>query len=146
MAFEDGIVRAQARALLRVLEDHLLLSDMYPPPLIWQELVAFGDEGTTADLPLIGRRHAGTAAAAFCGGIRNQAPQAALLLALTCFTKVSPPYRLRDPSRWLALMIAFVDGRKKADPAVQAQLLNTLQAVFEAETAAQSACSIRSHR
>ena len=131
MADQDHTVRAQARALLRVVEDYALQSDHHSTLAIWRELQTFGEHGTTADLQMIGRRHAGTAAAAFCGGIRNQAPEAALLLALTAFTKSSPSYRLQDPSRWIALMLAFVGKRAKADPEVQVQVLERLVAAFE---------------
>ena len=133
MANQDHIVRAQARALLRVVEHYRPRSDVDFPLAIWRELEAFAERGTSADLQTMGRRHAGTAAAAFCGGIKNQAPKAALLLALTSFTKSSPPYRLHDPSRWIALMLAFIGKRSKADPDVQEQVLERLIAAFEVE-------------
>jgi hypothetical protein len=37
--------------------------------------------GGAMDLQSIGRKYAGAAAAAFCGGIKHQAPNAALYLA-----------------------------------------------------------------
>jgi hypothetical protein len=137
MTNRDCIARAEARALLRVLEHYELQGDM--DCQIRQDLEAFGENGAAVDLQIIGRRHAGTAAAAFCAGIRNQAPEAALFLALTSFTKASAPYRLCDSARWLALMFAFADGRRRPDVAESDQVLKRLKAAFDSETAKQTA-------
>jgi hypothetical protein len=140
MAIQGDVVRAQARALIRVLISYGLDREWGGPTPIWQDLKEFGHSATTADLQTIARRYAGTAAAAFCGGVKNRAPHAALYLALASFTRASSAYRLLDSSRWIALMFAFMDKKAVADSAIQNKVLKSLETAFEAEMSAEGCC------
>jgi hypothetical protein len=134
MATSDDVVRAQARALLRVLKDYHLDRQFGVPTPLWQAVESFGrNRASAVDLPAIGRKYAGTAAAAFWGGVRHQAPNAALYLALSSFTRASPAYRLLDASRWIALCFAFRDKKALAESAIQGEILERLEATFAAE-------------
>jgi hypothetical protein len=133
MATSDHVVRAQARALIRVLIEYKLDREWGGVPAIWRDLEDFGRSGTADSLQKIGRNHGGTAAAAFCAGVKNRVPNAALYLALVCFARSSPAYRFLDPSRWLALMFAFRDSETVANSDMQGELLEKLEAAFEAE-------------
>jgi hypothetical protein len=135
MATSDDIVRAQARALIRVLHFYGLdRGSVGGRTTIWRDVEAFGhDLGTAGDLQSIGRKHAGAAAAAFCGGVKDRAPNAALHLALASFTRASPAYRFLDPSRWIALWFAFRDEKAVAEAAIQGEVLERLEAAFAAE-------------
>jgi hypothetical protein len=139
MAVRDEVVRASARALIRVLTNYRLDREWGGPTPIWQDLKALGHSGTAADLQAIGRRYAGTAAAAFCGGVKNRAPRAALYIALATFTRASPAYRFLDSSRWIALMFAFMGNKVVADSAIQDEVLARLETAFEAEMGKESA-------
>jgi hypothetical protein len=137
MATQDEVLRAQARALIRVLHHYKFLpaSGAAPTPL-WQAVETFGNCGGTAvDLKAISRKYAGAAAAAFCCGVKLRAPNSALFLALAAFTGSSPAYRFLDPSRWIALAVAFTDKKAAPDPAIQSEVLERLEAAFEAEYA-----------
>jgi hypothetical protein len=136
MAVRDEVVRASARALIRVLTNYRLDREWGGPTPIWQDLKALGHGGTADDLQVIARRYAGTAAAAFCGGVKNRAPHAALYIALATFTRASPAYRFLDPSRWIALMFAFMENKAVADSAIQDEVLARLETAFEAEMGA----------
>jgi hypothetical protein len=138
MAVQDDVVRAQARVLIRVLTNYALDREWGGPTPIWQDLKALGHSGTAADLQVIARRYAGTAAAAFCGGVKNRAPHAALYLALATFTRASPAYRFLDSSRWIALMFAFMGNKAVADPAIQDEVLTRFEKAFEAEMGAEA--------
>jgi hypothetical protein len=134
MATSDDVVRAQARALIRVLTDYNLYGEFGSRTPLWQAVENFGrGHGGTVDLQAIGRKYAGTAAAAFSGGVKLQAPHAALTLAVAAFTRVSPAYRFLDSSRWIALCFAFRVKKRVADSAVQREVLLRLQAAFEEE-------------
>jgi hypothetical protein len=148
MAVQDEVVRASARALIRVLTNYGLDREWSGPTAIWQDLTALGHSGTAADLQAIGRRYAGTAAAAFCGGVKNRAPHAALYVALATFTRASPAYRFLDSSRWIALMFAFMENKTVADSAIQDEVLARLETAFEAEmgVAAHSSNEMRDYR
>jgi hypothetical protein len=135
MATSDEFVRAQARALIRVLHYYRLdRGSVGGRTTIWRDVETFGQGfGTAADLQIIGRKHAGAAAAAFCGGVKDRAPNAALHLALASFTRASPAYRFLDPSRWIALWFAFRDKKAVAEAAIQGEVLERLQAAVAAE-------------
>jgi hypothetical protein len=134
MATSDDVVRAQARALIRVLIDYNLDRRFGIPTPLWRAVETLGrDGGTSTDLQAIGRKYAGAAAAAFCVGVKHRSPNAALYLALASFTRVSPAYRFLDPSRWIALCFAFMNKRAVAGAAVQGEVLERLEAAFEAE-------------
>jgi hypothetical protein len=135
MATSDDFVRAQARALIRVLTYYGLDGgSVGERTTIWRDVEQFGHSVDTAgDLQTIGRKHAGTAAAAFCGGVEHRAPNAALYLALASFTRASPPYRFLDSSRWIALSFAFREKRAVAEAAIQSDVLERLEAAFAAE-------------
>jgi hypothetical protein len=137
MATSDDVVRAQARALVRVLSDYQLDCERGGPTPLWRDLQTFGDSGTAADLHKIGRDFGGTAAAAFCCGVKHRAPNAALYLALASFTRASPAYRFLDPSRWIALTFAFRDKKPAAEPGAQGEVLERLEAAFEEEMGAE---------
>jgi hypothetical protein len=133
MPTSDAFVRAQARALIRVLTyygfDRGLVGHT-----IWRDVETFGHgDGTISDLQTMGRKHAGAAAAAFRGGVTHRAPNAALYLALSSFTRASPAYRFLDPSRWIALCFAFRNRRAVAESAIQNEVLERLEAAFDAE-------------
>jgi hypothetical protein len=138
MAVQDEVVRASARALIRVLTNYRLDREWGGPTPIWRDLNALGHGGTAADLQAIARRYAGTAAAVFCGGVKNRAPHAALYIALATFTRASPAYRFLDSSRWIALMFAFMGNKAVADSAIQDEVLARLETAFEAEMSAEA--------
>jgi hypothetical protein len=135
MATSDDFVRAQARALIRVLVHYGLdRASVGERTTIWRDVEAFGHGmAAAADLKAIGRKHAGAAAAAFCGGVKHRAPNSALYLALASFTRASPAYRFLDSSRWIALSFAFRDKRAVAEAAIQSEVLERLEAAFAAE-------------
>jgi hypothetical protein len=133
MPTSDDFVRAQARALIRVLMHYGFERELVGQT-IWRDVTIFGrGAGTISDLQTIGRKHAGAAAAAFRGGVTHRAPNAALYLALASFTRVSSAYRLLDPSRWIALCFAFRDKKTVAEAAMQGEVLERLEAAFEVE-------------
>jgi len=135
MAPSDEFVRAQARALIRVLVHYgLERSSASLRSTIWCDVETFGHSLSAAgELKNIGRKYAGTAAAAFCGGVKDRAPNAALYLALASFTRASAPYRFLDASRWIALSFAFRDKRAVAETAVQSDVLQRLEAALAVE-------------
>jgi hypothetical protein len=135
MAPSDEFVRAQARALIRVLVHYGL--DRGSGSLrstIWRDVETFGHSlSASGELKNIGRKYAGSAAAAFCGGVKDRAPNSALYLALAAFTRASPPYRFLDASRWIALCFAFREKRTVAETAVQGDVLQRLEAAVALE-------------
>jgi hypothetical protein len=133
MSSSDDVVRAEARALIRVLRFYKLDREWRGPTPIWQDLEAFGNGASTLTLHKIGRDHGGTASAAFSAGLKLKAPSAALYLALASFTRASPAYRFLDASRWMALSFAFERGEAVADISVQREVLERLEATFEEE-------------
>lgn len=134
MANSDDLVRAQARALIRVLAHYGLdRGSVGERTTIWKDVEAFGHGGAAGDLKAIGRKHAGAAAAAFCGGVQHRAPSSALYLALASFTRASPAYRFLDSSRWIALSFAFKNKTAVAEAAIQSEVLERLEAAFAAE-------------
>jgi hypothetical protein len=137
MATSDDFVRAQAeaRALIRVLVHYGLdRGSVAERASIWRDVETFGHDAAAAgDLRTIGRKHAGTAAAAFCGGVKHRAPNSALYLALASFVRASPAYRFLDSSRWIALAFAFRDKKTVAEAAIQGEVLERLEAAFAAE-------------
>jgi hypothetical protein len=137
MSSSDDVVRAQARALIRVLKNYKLDRDGGERTPIWRDLETLGQGGRAASLQRIARDHGGAAQAAFRAGIKNQVPHAALFLALSSFTRASPPYRFLDVSRWLAIMFAFRDGGVVADISVQREVLQRLEAALEEEVGAE---------
>jgi len=134
LASQDDVVRAQARALIRVLVQYGLDDKWGGPTPLWRDVETFGHGfDTVGDLQTIGGRYAGTAAAAFCGGVKLRAPNAALFLAFSTFTRASPAYRFLDPSRWIALCFAFREGKTAPDPAIQGEVLERLEAALAVE-------------
>ena len=110
MRSTDEILRAQARALIRVLVHYNLhRAGVGGPGSICRDVEAFGAGTRDApDLQTIGRHYANAAAAAFCVGVKHRAPNASLHLALISFTGPHPEHRFLEPSRWIALTIAFI--------------------------------------
>jgi hypothetical protein len=133
LSSSDDVVRAEARALIRVLRIYKLHRESGGPTPIWQDLEAFGRGGNAVTLQAIARAHGGAAQAAFRAGIKNRVPHAALFLALSSFTRASPPYRFLDVSRWIALSFAFKRGDKLANVSVQREILRKLEEAFEDE-------------
>jgi hypothetical protein len=132
MATSDDFVRAQARALIRVIRHYKVARGS--ADLIWHEVETFAyGRATAGDLRAIGRRHAGAAAAAFSGGVKLRAPNAALYLAFSAFARASHAYRFLDSSRWIALYFAFMDKRAIAETAIQNEVLERLEAALAAE-------------
>lgn len=137
----DDVLRAQARALIRVLV-HYKLDRVCgrDPTSLCGVLEAFGTaRGTASDLQIIGRNHVNAAAAAFCVGLKHRAPNAALYLALVSFTGPTPEYRFLEPSRWIAVTLAYLDKKPDPDPGLQSRVLEKLEAAFEAEISIDSA-------
>ena len=130
----DKVLRAQARALIGVLDHYQLVracGGKRPP--IWRDVEAFGTgSGSAADLQSIGRNEACTTAAAFCIGVKHRAPNAALHLALATFTDLTPEHRLLEPSRWIALALAFMDISIPRT-GIQDEVFARLESAFEAE-------------
>jgi hypothetical protein len=135
MANSDEFVRAQARALIRVLMHYGLdRASVGERTTIWRDVETLGHSVAAAeDMKAIGRKHAAAAAAAFCGGVKHRAPNSALYLALASFTRASPAYRFLDSSRWIALSFAFRDKTAVAEAAIQSEVLERLEAAFAAE-------------
>jgi hypothetical protein len=135
MATSDDFVRAQARALIQVIRYYNL--DGGSAVTIWRDVEAFahGGRAQATDLRAIGRKHAGAAAAAFCGGVKLRAPNAALYLAFSAFARASHSYRFLDASRWIALYFAFVDKRAIAETALQNEVLERLETALTVELA-----------
>jgi hypothetical protein len=139
MATQDDVVRAQARALIRVLHDYKFDACGGALTPIWRAVEAFGRSGGAApDLQAISRKYAGAAAAAFYAGVKLRAPNSALFLAVAAFTGSSQAYRFIDPSRWIAIAFAFTEKKAAPDPAIQAEALERLEAAFEAEFGAEN--------
>jgi hypothetical protein len=134
MVTSDDVVRTEARALIQVLSNYELDREWGGPTPLWRAVETFScNGGTPADLHAIGEKYAGVAAAAFRGGAKLRAPNAALYLALASFTRSSPAYRFLDASRWIALCFAFMNKRAVPDPGVQGEVLERLESAFEAE-------------
>jgi hypothetical protein len=135
----DEVLRAQARALVSVLDHYKLLRACGGDrPPIWRDVEAFGTgSGTLVDLQAIGRNDAAVAAAAFCIGIKHRAPNAALYLALVTFTNWCPEHRLLEPSRWIALALAFMDSSIPGSGIDE--IFARLEAAFDAEITAKAA-------
>jgi hypothetical protein len=130
----DEVLRAQARALISVLEHYNLVracGEKRPP--IWRDVEAFGTgNGSAVDLQSIGRNEAGTTAAAFSIGVKHQAPNAAVHLALATFTNLTPEHRLLEPSRWIALALAFMDISIPRS-GIKDDVFERLESAFDAE-------------
>jgi hypothetical protein len=130
----DEVLRAQARALIAVLDHYKLVracGGSRPP--IWRDVEAFGTgSGSAVDLQSIGRNEAGATAAAFCIGVKHQAPNAAVHLALATFTNLSPEHRLLEPSRWIALALAFMDISIPGS-GIKDEVFARLESAFDAE-------------
>ena len=130
----DKVLRAQARALIAVLDRYKLVRACGGDrPPIWRDVEAFGTgSGTAVDLQSIGRNEAGTTAAAFCIGVKHRAPNAAVHLALVTFTSPSPEHRFLDPSRWIALALAFMDISIPGS-GIKDEVFARLESAFDAE-------------
>jgi hypothetical protein len=135
MATCDDFVQAQARALIQVIRYYKI--DGGSAAAIWRDVEAFahGASAQGADLQAIGRKHAGAAAAVFCGGVKLRAPNAALYLAFSAFARASQAYRFLDASRWIALYFAFMDKRAVAETALQNEVLERLETAMTVELA-----------
>jgi hypothetical protein len=136
----DEVLRAQARALITVLGHYKLLRACGGNrPRIWRDVEAFGTgRGTEVDLQSIGRNNAGTTAAAFCFGIKHQAPNAAVHLALATFTGFSFEHRLLEPSRWIALALVFMDKRSTPGSEGHCEVFSLLESVLDTEITAEA--------
>jgi hypothetical protein len=136
----DKVLRAQARALTAVLDHYKLVracGGNRPP--IWRDVEAFGTgSGSAVDLQSIGRNEAGATAAAFTIGVKHQAPNAAVHLALATFTNLSPEHRLLEPSRWIALALVFMDERSTPGSGVHNEVFELLESAFDAEITAEA--------
>ena len=133
MATSDHFVKAQARALIQVIRYYKL--DAGSAAAIWRDVEAFahGASAQAGELQAIGRKHAGAAAAVFCGGVKLRAPNAALYLAFSAFARASHAYRFLDASRWIALYFAFADKRAVAETALQNEILERLETALTIE-------------
>jgi hypothetical protein len=135
----DDVLRAQARALIAVLEHYELVRAFggVPPP-IWREVEAFGTgSGTAADLQSIGRNVSGTTSAALCIGIKHRAPNAAVHLALATFMSWSEEHRLLEPSRWIALALVFLDKSRTPECRRHVEVFDLLESAFDTEITAE---------
>ena len=135
----DEVLRAQARALISVLDHYNLVRACGGDrPPIWRDVEAFGTgSGTAVDLQSIGRNVAGTTAAAFYHGVRHQAPNAAVHLALATFTNLSPEHRFLEPSRWIALALVLIDKRSTPGFGVPNEVFQQLESAFDSEAPAE---------
>ena len=139
----DDVLRAQAQALITVLDHYKLVRACggHRPP-IWRDVEVFGTgSGTAADLQSIGREFSATTAAALCNGIKHRAPNAAVHLALATFTSWSDEHRLLEPSRWIALALVFRDKSSTPDGRGHIEVFNLLESAFDKEIAA-GGCSV----
>jgi hypothetical protein len=131
----DDTLRAQARALIAVLDYYALVHACGGDrPPIWRDLEAFGaGSGTSVDLQRIARKASGTTAAALRIVIKHRAPNAAVHLALATFTNWSVEDRLLEPSRWIALALAFMGRSATPEGEGPLEVFNLLQSAFETE-------------
>jgi len=135
MRSTDEVLRAQARALIAVLDHYQLVRACGGDrPPIWRNVEAFGTgSGTAADLQSVGQNVSCTTAAALCNGIKLRAPNAAVHLALATFTGWSDEHRLLEPSRWIALALVFMDESSIPGFGDHLEVFNLLESVFGTE-------------
>ena len=132
----DDILRAQARALIRVLT-HYKLARVWggAPKLIWRAIEAYGTE-SASDLPTIHRDFYSLALAASSIGLKHRALNAPLFLALHTFAGDTNEFRFPEPAWWVAVTVAFLENKPVPEPALQGEVLKRLESSFEAEISA----------
>jgi len=137
----DDVLRAQARALIRVLVHYKLyrIGDG-AQTLLSRSVEAYGNASSDArDLPTIHRDFYGTALAASSIGLKHRAANAALFLALHTFCGTTDDYRFLRPAWWIAVTLAYLEKKPVPDPGLQGEVLEKLEAAFEAEISIDSA-------
>jgi hypothetical protein len=137
----DDVLRAQARALIRVVFHYKLyrIGDG-AHTLLWRAVEAYGTASSDArDLCTIHRDFNGTALAASAVGLKHQATNAALFLALHSFCSTTDEYRFLKPAWWIAVTTTWLDKRPVPEPRLQGEVLEKLEATFEHEIESESA-------
>jgi hypothetical protein len=139
MLTADEVLRAQARALIRVMVHYKLFRAWGgAPTLIWRAIEAYGTASCDAsDLPTIHRDFYGTALAASSIGLKHRASNAPLFLALHTFAAAADEYRFLQPAWWIAVTVAYLDKKPVPEPSLQGEVLERLETAFEAEITAE---------
>jgi hypothetical protein len=141
MSSTDDVLRCQARALIRVLSHYKLyrIGDG-APTLLWRAVEAYGTASSGArDLCTIHRDFNGTALAASAIGLRHEAANAAMFLALHTFCGTTDDYRFLKPAWWISVTITWLDKRPVPEPGLQGEVLERLEAAFDREIESESA-------
>ena len=131
----DDVLRAQARALIRVLAHYRLyrIGDG-AQTLLWRAVEAYGTASSGArDLRTIHRNFNGTAMAASAIGLKHEATNAAMFLALHTFCGSTDDYRFLKPAWWVAVTITWLNKKPVPEPNLQGEVLERLEAAFERE-------------
>jgi hypothetical protein len=141
MSNADDVLRAQARAIIRVLAQYKLyrIGDG-AHTLLWRAVEAYGTATSGArDLPTLHRDFHGLALAASAIGLKHEAANAAMFLALHTFTGTTDEYRFLKPAWWIAVTITWLDKRPVPEPGLQGEVLERLEAAFEREVESECA-------
>ena len=136
----DDVLRAQARALIRVLAHYKLyrIGDG-AQTLLWRAVEAYGTASRDArDLPMIYHDFNRMALAASAIGLKHEAANAAMLLAMHTFYGTTDDYRFLKPACWIAVTISWLDKKPVPEPGLQGEVLERLEAAFEREVESES--------
>ncbi len=136
----DDVLRAQARALIRVLVHYKLyrIGDG-AQTLLSRSVEAYGTASNGArDLPTIHRDFYGVSLAASAIGLKHEAANASLFLALHTFCGTTDDYRFLKPAWWIAVTITWLHKKSVPEPGLQGEVLEKLEAAFDAEISSHS--------
>ena len=131
----DDVLRAKARALIRVLVHYKLyrIGDG-AQTLMWRSVDAYGTASSGArDLPAIHRDFYGLSLAASAIGLKHEAANASLFLALHTFCGTADDCRFLKPAWWIAVTITWLAKKPVPDSGLQGEVFERLENAFEAE-------------
>ena len=134
----DEVLRAQARALIRVLTRYGLQREGDGDGMrMWRAVEAYGNSAPKSrELLEIYVEFGDAAHEATFRGMPVRASKACLLLALHTFCVTAPVHRFRNPSRWIAAALEFVDPRAAPVPSLQGEIFEKLEDTFDEEMTA----------
>jgi hypothetical protein len=135
MLTTDRVLRAQARALLKVLERYPFRpSDNSPLQRFWSAIELYGAGSRTArDLCTLRWDFQDPAFVSGWGRDSNRKVDEALMLGLFAFCSRSPVYRFVGPARQIALAVAKQKSGLKADSALVRRIFEELEDAFNDE-------------
>ncbi len=141
MSSTDDVLRAQARALIRVFTHYTLYRACGgAPTLMWRAVEAYGCASAGAsDLQTLHREFYHVALAASSIGLKHRAANAPLFLALHTFAGSTDECRFLQPAWWIAVTIAYLDKKPVPEVALQGEVLERLEEAFDLEMAAEEA-------